>query len=84
MKGSQGPMHWEEELKFRMTQGRPHLFTDMRIVNDEGNAMPWDGKSTGELEVRGPHIIKAYFKVIPPPPPHCLDFERILGFACVK
>ena len=35
----------------------------MRIVNDEGAEMPWDGKATGELEVRGPHVIKGYFRV---------------------
>ena len=35
----------------------------MRIVNDEGKEMLWDGKATGELEVRGPHVIKGYFRV---------------------
>ena len=53
-------------MKYRMSQGRPHLFTDMRIVNDEGNEMPHDGKATGELEVRGPHVVKAYFRVRSP------------------
>ena len=61
--GSQGHMSEEEELKYRMTQGRPPLFTDMRIVNDEGNDLPCDGKATGDLEVRGPHVIKGYFRV---------------------
>ncbi|KAL0026036.1 hypothetical protein WJX79_003492 [Trebouxia sp. C0005] len=62
LKGSQGKLDKEEELRYRMSQGRPHLFTDMRIVNDEGNEMPRDGKATGELEVRGPHVVKAYFR----------------------
>ena len=56
-------MSQEEELKYRLTQGRPPLFTDMRIVNDEGNELPHDGKATGDLEVRGPHVIKDYFRV---------------------
>jgi len=63
LQGSQGKLDKEEEMKYRMSQGRPHLFTDMRIVNDEGNEMPRDGKATGELEVRGPHVVKAYFRV---------------------
>lgn len=67
MQGSQGQLHKEEELRYRMHQGRPHLFTDMRITNDEGHEMPQDGKATGELEVRGPHVVKAYFRVIPLP-----------------
>ena len=63
LQGSQGKLDKEEEMKYRMSQGRPHLFTDMRIVNDEGNEMPWDGKASGELEVRGPHVVKAYLRV---------------------
>jgi len=63
LQGSQGKLDKEEEMKYRMSQGRPHLFTDMRIVNDEGNEMPRDGKATGELQVRGPHVVKAYFRV---------------------
>lgn len=66
LQGSQGKLDKEEEMKYRMSQGRPHLFTDMRIVNDEGNEMPHDGKATGELEVRGPHVVKAYFRVRSP------------------
>lgn len=50
-----------------MTQGRPPLFTDMRIVNDGGQELPWDGGAAGELQVRGPHVIRAYFKVSFPP-----------------
>ena len=67
MQGSQGQLDKEEELRYRMHQGRPHLFTDMRITNDEGHEMPHDGKATGELEVRGPHVVKAYFRVTPLP-----------------
>ena len=56
-------MEKEEEMHHRLSQGRPPLFTDMQIVNDEGHALPWDGKATGELQVRGPHVLKAYFRV---------------------
>ena len=63
VQGSQGPLTKKEELWYRQSQGRAHLFCDMRIVNDQGNELPWDGKASGELQVRGPHIIKAYFRV---------------------
>jgi fatty-acyl-CoA synthase len=33
----------------------------MKIVDDEGRAQPHDGKSMGELLVRGPWIISGYF-----------------------
>ena len=63
MQGSQLPLSKEEEIRSRMTQGRPPVFTDMRIVNDGGQELPWDGRAAGELQVRGPHVIRAYFKV---------------------
>ena len=35
----------------------------MRIVDDEGQELPWDGKTMGELQVRGPAIIRQYFRI---------------------
>jgi acyl-CoA synthetase (AMP-forming)/AMP-acid ligase II len=63
LQGSQGPLSKKEELYYRASQGRAHLFMDMRIVNEEGNELPWDGKAAGELQVRGPHVLKSYFRV---------------------
>ena len=34
---------------------------DIRHVNDEGEVLPWDGKSVGELQCRGPWITGAYY-----------------------
>jgi acyl-CoA synthetase (AMP-forming)/AMP-acid ligase II len=34
---------------------------DMKIVDADGNELPWDGKTSGELLVRGPWIIAGYF-----------------------
>ena len=65
LQGSQGALSKQEELSFRQSQGRAHLFMDMRIVNDGGQELPWDGKAAGELQVRGPHVLKAYFRVRP-------------------
>jgi hypothetical protein len=31
-------------------QGRPHLFCDMRLVDDEGRQLPNDGKAVGHLQ----------------------------------
>ena len=43
-------------------QGRAVFGVDMKIVDDEGKELPWDGKASGELMVRGPWIIASYFK----------------------
>ena len=42
--------------------GRAICGVDMRIVGDDGNEQPWDGKTFGDLQVRGPWIIESYFK----------------------
>jgi acyl-CoA synthetase (AMP-forming)/AMP-acid ligase II len=43
-------------------QGRAVFGVDMKIVDEEGEELPWDGKTSGELLVRGPWIIANYFK----------------------
>ncbi len=35
---------------------------EARLIDDDNNEVPWDGKSTGELEVRGPWIASEYFR----------------------
>ena len=34
----------------------------MKIEDDAGRDMPWDGKSFGRLMVRGPAVARAYYK----------------------
>jgi fatty-acyl-CoA synthase len=52
----------EERLAIQAKQGRAVFGVDMKIVNDEGQALPHDGRAAGELLVRGPWIISRYFK----------------------
>lgn len=48
--------------KWRLTAGRPIFGVEMRIVDDDGNVLPGDGESVGELEVRGPWVTGSYFR----------------------
>ena len=50
-----------EEWPIRATQGMPVPFVDLRLVDDDGGEVPWDGRSTGEIEVRGPWIANGYY-----------------------
>jgi fatty-acyl-CoA synthase len=52
----------EERLAVQSRQGRSVFGVDMKIVDADGNELPWDGKTSGELLVRGPWIIAGYFK----------------------
>jgi len=46
-----------------LRQGRPIFGVDLRIVDEEGKELPWDGKSTGTVQVRGPFIAQGYHKL---------------------
>jgi fatty-acyl-CoA synthase len=52
----------EARLDVQMKQGHPPFSVEMKITDDAGNALPWDGKTFGRLKVRGPAVAKAYFK----------------------
>jgi fatty-acyl-CoA synthase len=52
----------QDKMKVRLKQGRGIFGVDMKIVDPEGQELPWDGKAFGDLLVRGPWIISAYFK----------------------
>ena len=43
-------------------QGHAIYGVDMKIVDDDGLELPWDGKTYGNLLVRGPWIIRSYFR----------------------
>lgn len=61
------PPGWEDmtldqQLDIVVRQGRPPFGVELRIVDDMGNVRPRDGKSSGNLQIRGPWIIKQYYK----------------------
>jgi fatty-acyl-CoA synthase len=49
--------------RIQIKQGRPVFGVEMKIVDDQGNELPHDGKAYGELMVRGPWITSGYYKV---------------------
>ena len=53
----------EEQWDVKATQGYTIAGVEMRIVDDEGRELPWDGKTMGELQVRGPAVIRQYYRI---------------------
>jgi fatty-acyl-CoA synthase len=51
----------EEEFAWRAKTGRVIAGVELRITDDEGRELPWDGESVGEIEVRGPWITAGYY-----------------------
>ncbi|MGS5085803.1 3-(methylthio)propionyl-CoA ligase [Hydrogenophaga sp. A37] len=62
LKNAQLALPPEEQTQVRLKQGRAVYGVDMKIVDETGNELPWDGKAYGDLLVRGPWIIASYFK----------------------
>ncbi len=54
---------WPEEQKFavRAKQGRPSPGIEFRVVDDDGREVPRDGKTFGQLLMRGPWVASEYF-----------------------
>lgn len=54
---------WPEEDRFavRAKQGMPVPGVEIRGIDENGVEVPWDGETMGELQVRGPWIIKSYY-----------------------
>jgi 3-(methylthio)propionyl---CoA ligase len=51
----------EKELDaVRAKQGRPVFGVELRITDDNNRELPWDGKSSGTVKVRGPWITGSY------------------------
>jgi acyl-CoA synthetase (AMP-forming)/AMP-acid ligase II len=51
-----------EQRAILRKQGHAIFGVDMKIVDDDGVELPWDGASAGHLLVRGPWIIASYFR----------------------
>jgi fatty-acyl-CoA synthase len=50
----------DDKYQFRAKQGLPVAFIEIRGRNDQG-IIPWDGRTVGELEVRGPWVASSYY-----------------------
>ena len=56
------PADAAERDALQAKQGRSVFGVDMKVVDEHGAELPWDGKSTGELMVRGHWVLSEYLK----------------------
>jgi fatty-acyl-CoA synthase len=50
------------QLDLQRKQGCAPFGVEMRIVGDDGQDLPWDGETFGNLQVRGPTVTRGYFR----------------------
>jgi fatty-acyl-CoA synthase len=62
MKPEYAELKGEAQLDVKMKQGHPPFGVEMKITDDAGRPLPWDGKTFGRLKVRGPAVSKSYYK----------------------
>lgn len=62
VKGKLQDADYEARLKKRTTQGLMAPGIEFRVIDDDGEEVPWDGEAFGELWVRGPTVTQEYFK----------------------
>jgi fatty-acyl-CoA synthase len=53
----------EELIDVLASQGFPPFGVEMKITDDSGKDLPWDGKTFGRLKVRGPAVAGSYYRV---------------------
>jgi len=52
----------EEQLRYKLKQGRPPAGTELKLTDDEGRRQPHDGATYGRLKIKGAFIVGSYFK----------------------
>jgi len=62
LKGKHVDLGREQQQRLLASQGRVVYGVDMLILDDNDKPLPWDGKSSGNLVVRGPWVISSYFQ----------------------
>jgi fatty-acyl-CoA synthase len=55
-----------QKAELRKGQGRPLYGVELRIVDDAGRVLPEDGKTQGDLQVRGYWVVDTYFRADTP------------------
>ena len=50
-------------VDLQQKQGHSPFGVEMKITDDSGKDLPWDGKTFGRLKVKGPAVSKAYYRV---------------------
>ena len=55
-------LSFDEQVAYKLKQGRPISNIDIKLVDDEGVRLPHDGRTFGRLMVKGPTIASGYFK----------------------
>ncbi|GEC15024.1 fatty-acid--CoA ligase [Nitrobacter winogradskyi] len=63
LQGAFSHLKGDARLDRLQMQGYAPFMVEMKLTDDAGKELPWDGKTPGRLKVRGPAISAAYYRV---------------------
>jgi fatty-acyl-CoA synthase len=55
-------MSYEEQIRYRVKQGRPPLGVELRLTQEDNCEAPSDGHTFGRLKIKGHSVVSGYFK----------------------
>ncbi len=55
-------LSFDEQVPYKLKQGRPPLGVQLKLTNDAGERVAHDGARFGRLKIKGPFIAGAYFR----------------------
>ncbi len=55
-------MPYDQQLQYRLKQGRPPCGVELKLTDDDDKRQPHDGATFGRLKIKGPFIVREYFK----------------------
>lgn len=62
LKAREAALPFEGQIAAKLKQGRALYTVEMKITDDDGKELPRDGATFGHLKVKGPAVVKRYFK----------------------
>ena len=57
-----GRMSADDQLRYTLKQGRAPLGIELKLTDDEDRRLPHDGTTFGKLKVKGPFVVREYFR----------------------
>jgi len=62
LKAKHDALSTAEKQAVQSKQGRAIFGVDLKIVDEKGDELPWDGVAYGDLLVKGPWVVSEYFR----------------------
>jgi fatty-acyl-CoA synthase len=53
---------FDQQIPYKLKQGRPPVGIQLKLTDEAGKPVPHDGQAFGRLSMKGPFVVKEYFR----------------------